>query len=139
SIGSVREIDHLRTGDIVAMEPKNGFVRTLYRPDSNYNIIFATDRCNSNCLMCSQPPQDQDDTDPLTARNLQLIELIEKAPERLVITGGEPTLLGERLFKIIAALRDKFPQTYVHMLTNGRTFAWSGFASRLAEVRHPDL
>src|SRR5882724_401157 len=57
TIGSVRDIDHLRTNDIVAMEPKNGFVRTLYRPDSDFNIIFATDCCNSNCLMCSQPPQ----------------------------------------------------------------------------------
>jgi His-Xaa-Ser system radical SAM maturase HxsC len=139
TISSVREIDHLRTNDIVAMEPTNGFVRTLYRPDSNYNVIFTTQRCNSNCLMCSQPPQDRDDADALTERNLRLIKLIDKPPLRLVITGGEPTLLGERLFKIIAALRDKFPQTYLHMLTNGRIFAWPAFTARLAEIRHPDF
>src|ERR1700687_714069 len=63
TIHSVQEIDHLRTNDIIAMEPGNGFVRTLYRPDSNYNVIFTTQRCNSNCLMCSQPPQDRDDAD----------------------------------------------------------------------------
>src|SRR6202011_2028019 len=75
SICSVQAIDHLRTGDIVAMEPANGFVRTLYRPDSNYNVIFTTNRCNSNCLMCSQPPQDRDDADASATRNLKLIAL----------------------------------------------------------------
>lgn len=138
TISSV-EIDHLRTNDIVVMEPKNGFVRTLYRPDSNHNIIFTTQRCNSNCLMCSQPPQDRDDANAMAERNLQLINLIDSPPRRLVITGGEPTLLGGRLFDIIAALRDKFPETYIHMLTNGRIFAWPAFTARLAEMRHPNF
>ncbi len=59
TISSIQELKHLRTGDIVAMEPENGFVRTLYRPDSDHNVVFATQRCNSNCLMCSQPPRDR--------------------------------------------------------------------------------
>lgn len=139
TLSLVSEIDHLRTRDIVAIEPKNGFIRTVYRPDSDFNVIFATERCNSNCLMCSQPPQDRDDTDALTERNLEIIRLIDSPPTRLVITGGEPTLLGERLFGIIAALRDKFPQTYLHMLTNGRIFAWQAFTARFAEVRHPNF
>lgn len=133
------EIDHLRSNDIVVMEPKNGFVRTLYRPDSNHNIIFTTQRCNSNCLMCSQPPQDRDDAKAMAERNLQLISLIDNPPRRLVITGGEPTLLGEQLFDIIVALRNKFPETYVHMLTNGRIFAWPAFTARLAELKHPNF
>jgi His-Xaa-Ser system radical SAM maturase HxsC len=139
TVSSVREIDHLRTNDIVAIEPRNGFVRTLYRPDSDHNIIFTTQRCNSNCLMCSQPPQDRDDAEASARRNLELIRLIDEPPKRLVITGGEPTLLGQRLFTIIAALRDKFPETYLHMLTNGRIFAWSAFTSRLSELRHPNF
>jgi His-Xaa-Ser system radical SAM maturase HxsC len=139
TISSVRDVDHLRTNDIVAMEPRNGFVRTLYRPDSHHNVIFATARCNSNCLMCSQPPQDRDDADALTERNLDLIRLIDRPPARLTITGGEPTLLGERLFAIITALRNKFPATRLHMLTNGRVFAWPGYTARLAAVRHPNL
>jgi len=105
NVSSVRDLDHLRTDDIVAMEPVNGFVRTVYRPDSEHNVIFTTERCNSNCLMCSQPPQDRDDTGALTERNLEIIRLIDRPPTCLVITGGEPTLLGGRLFTIIAALR----------------------------------
>lgn len=137
SVSSLSEIDHLRTGDIVAMEPISGFVRTLYRPDSNHNVIFTTQRCNSNCLMCSQPPKDRDDVPASVERNLQLIGLIRDVPKRLTITGGEPTLLGEGLLSIISALRDKFPTTDVHMLTNGRIFAWPDFTAKLAELNHP--
>jgi sulfatase maturation enzyme AslB (radical SAM superfamily) len=128
TISSVRQIEHLRPNDIVAMEPRNGFIRTLYRPDSHHNVIFATERCNSNCLMCSQPPQDRDDTGALTERNLKLIELIDDPPTRLVITGGEPTLLGERLFRIIEALRKK---SHRPICTCSQTAAFSpGLLSR---------
>jgi His-Xaa-Ser system radical SAM maturase HxsC len=138
-IHSVQETGHLRNCDIVGMQPGTGFVRTLYRPDSDHNVIFATDRCNSNCLMCSQPPKDRDDIAVMTERNLAMIELIDTPPKRLVITGGEPTLLGDNLLKIIAALKDRFPATYVHMLTNGRIFAWPSFTAKLANLKHPDF
>jgi His-Xaa-Ser system radical SAM maturase HxsC len=138
-VHSVRDIDHLRAGHIVAVEPVNGFVRTLYRPESRHNTLFATERCNSNCLMCSQPPVDRDDISALTERNFKLIDLITPAPEYLCITGGEPTLLGEQLLAIIRKLRDKCPCTYVHMLTNGRRFSWAEFTSKFAGVGHPDL
>jgi His-Xaa-Ser system radical SAM maturase HxsC len=138
-VHSVREIDHLRSGHIVAIEPRNGFIRTLYRPESPHNTLFATERCNSNCLMCSQPPIDKDDIPALTDRNLKLIDLMSPAPEYLCITGGEPTLLGQHLLTIISKLRDAMPSTYVHMLTNGRRFAWVDFTSQFAAVRHPNL
>jgi MoaA/NifB/PqqE/SkfB family radical SAM enzyme len=121
------------------MEPASGFVRTLYRPDSDHNVLFVTERCNSNCLMCSQPPRDRDDTDALLHRNLEMISLLRDVPSRLVITGGEPTLLGQRLFTLISALRDNLPSTYVHMLTNGRMFAWSSYTAGLAGLKHPDF
>jgi His-Xaa-Ser system radical SAM maturase HxsC len=138
-VHSIRDTDHLAAGHIVAIEPLSGFIRTIYRPESRHNTIFATERCNSNCLMCSQPPIDTDDTSALTDRNLKLIDLISTPPEYLCITGGEPTLLDERLLLILEKLRDAFPTTYVHMLTNGRRFAWPDFTTRFAEVRHPNL
>jgi His-Xaa-Ser system radical SAM maturase HxsC len=138
-ISGIDDLSHIRTGDILGIEPRNGFVRTLYRPDSRHNVIFATERCNSNCLMCSQPPKDLDDVPASITRNLRLISLIDDPPTRLVITGGEPTILGDGLLAIIAALRDRFPQTYLHMLTNGRIFAWPDFTARIADLRHPDF
>lgn len=136
-VHGVRDVDHLRNGHIVALEPQSGFIRTLYRPESSHNTIFVTERCNSNCLMCSQPPKDIDDTEGLTQRNLALIDFLSPAPEYLCITGGEPTLLGDKLFRIVTKLRDALPDTYVHMLSNGRRFAWPEFTGEFAAIRHP--
>jgi His-Xaa-Ser system radical SAM maturase HxsC len=136
---SVRTIDHLSSGHVVALEPMNGFIRTLYRPDSDHNTLFVTERCNSNCLMCSQPPADKDDIAALTERNLRLIDFISPESEYLCITGGEPTLLGDNLLRIVAKLRDKLPTTHVHMLTNGRRFAWQEFTRSFAELKHPSI
>jgi His-Xaa-Ser system radical SAM maturase HxsC len=138
-IHSVRDVDHLQNGYIVGIEPSNGFIRTLYRPDSSHNTLFVTERCNSNCLMCSQPPADKNDIPELTKRNLRLLDLVDAAPEYLCITGGEPTLLEANLFAILRKLRDRFPTTYVHMLTNGRRLAWSDFTSELAAINHPNF
>jgi His-Xaa-Ser system radical SAM maturase HxsC len=138
-VHSVRDIDHFRSGHIVALDPFNGFIRTLYRPESQHNTLFTTERCNSNCLMCSQPPSDKDDAAALTARNLRLVDLMSPAPEYLCITGGEPTLLGDSLFSIVRKLKDVIPKSYVHMLTNGRRFAWPDFTSEFAAIRHPNL
>jgi His-Xaa-Ser system radical SAM maturase HxsC len=138
-IHTVRHDGHLRTDDIVVIQPSTGFVRTLFRPDSSNNSLFFTERCNSNCLMCSQPPKDRDDVEHQVRTNLELIELIDPAPDYLGITGGEPTLIGDGLFTILATLRDKLAKTDVHMLTNGRLFAWKEFTRRLAAVGHPRL
>jgi len=67
-------------------------------PMNYITISLSPSGCNSNCLMCSQPPKDRDDVVALTERNLELIRLIEPAPPYLTITGGEPTLLGDNLF-----------------------------------------
>ena len=139
SVQALRESDHLRHGDIVVLEGASGLVRSLYRPYEEHHHLFVTERCNSNCLMCSQPPKDRDDTDALTARNLELIDLIQSPPRYLTITGGEPTLLGDRLFTLIARLKQKMPDTELHVLTNGRSFAWREYARRFAAVGHPNI
>src|SRR5262245_24069643 len=41
ALHKVRDIDHLKDGFIVALEPTSGFVRTVYRPHSQHNILFA--------------------------------------------------------------------------------------------------
>lgn len=138
-VHSVREVDHFRDGDIVVMQPKSGFVRTLHRPDSPHNSLFMTERCNSNCLMCSQPPKDKDDAEQFTDINLELIRLMPSTVNFLTITGGEPTLLRNRLFRILRALRETLPNTDVHMLTNGRLFAWPTFTRDFVDAIHPRL
>lgn len=138
-IQRLRESDHFKDGDIVVMESAVGMVRSLYRPYEMHHHLFVTERCNSNCLMCSQPPKDRDDVEALTSRNFELIDLIDDPPPYLTITGGEPTLLGDHLFNLIIRLKEKMPTTELHILTNGRTFAWPKYANRFAEVEHPKI
>jgi His-Xaa-Ser system radical SAM maturase HxsC len=135
----LRESDHLKDGDIVVLERNAGLVRSLYRPYEMHHHLFVTERCNSNCLMCSQPPKDRDDVEALTERNLELINLIAPHPAYLTITGGEPTLLGDNLFKLVSQLKLSMPETELHMLTNGRTFAWPEYARRFAALEHPKI
>src|SRR5437899_1941239 len=89
--------------------------------------------------MCSQPPKDVDDTDYLYKTNLEIIKYISPKTSYLTMTGGEPTLLGARLFGLLSELKCRLPGTHVHMLTNGRSFAWPQLARSLAAVAHPSL
>jgi His-Xaa-Ser system radical SAM maturase HxsC len=138
TIHKAQHLEHISEGDILRMDFGKGFVRSLYRTGSPHNAIFATDRCNSNCLMCSQPPKDIDDSE-LVEEHLRLISLIPPTTQTLGISGGEPTLLGDDLFRVIAACKECLPVTRLHMLSNGRRFADRTYAARLAQVRHPDF
>ena len=101
--------------------------------NSNDNALFVTAQCNNRCVMCCQPPLSKPDLDFLFDKN---IALIDSAPPELIsigITGGEPTLLGDRLLKLIGHIRSKLPQTEIHLLTNGRKFSDREFTRRLAD------
>jgi His-Xaa-Ser system radical SAM maturase HxsC len=138
-VDRLRESDHIRSGDVVVLEGGSGFVRSLYRPYEKHHSLFVTERCSSNCLMCSQPPKDRDDIPALAHRNDELIRLMDPTPEYLTITGGEPTLLGDRLIALLEQLKEALPDTELHMLTNGRTLAWPEYTQRIAGVNHPNL
>lgn len=133
AVFDIATCDHLAEGDIVVIHA-DGVVNTLYRVHSHQNFLLATERCNSNCLMCSQPPKDRDDTGYLYDIYCKLIPLIPKDCIELGITGGEPTLLGERFFQLLELIQEQLPDTEVHCLTNGRTFAWNNLAERLGRV-----
>lgn len=137
-VHSLPSTSHLQEGDIVVVHP-NGLVETLYRANSAHNALFITDRCNSNCLMCSQPPRDVDDLQYFYELNTRLITYLPKDVPLLGITGGEPTLLGNRLVSMLALLRDELPDTEIHMLTNARAFAWKTVAFALARANHRHL
>ena len=48
-------------GDVLEVDPVLKRVAIRYRRGDNGNVLFATERCNSYCLMCSQPPREVDD------------------------------------------------------------------------------
>lgn len=134
-IFSVSTFDHLQEDDIVLMG-EDGNLRTLYRINSFHNSLLATERCNSNCLMCSQPPMDRDDIPYIHNAHKKLIPLIPKNCPELGITGGEPTILGDRFFELLEIIKQELPDTEVHILTNGRSFSQNALAEKLGYMNY---
>lgn len=123
-------------GDVVLINP-SGEIIFLYEKTSLHNAILATERCNHRCIMCPQPPiaQEKDKTD----FNIELISLFDKSTKEVGITGGEPTLIGDNLFKIIKHIQKVLPDAAISLLSNGVKFADKSFALKLAQCRHRDL
>lgn len=134
-LSKIKELQHIRVEDILACKGKD--IRSIYRPYSPNNSIFATARCNSNCLMCSQPPLDIDDTRSNYLIWDYAIELITDDIKHITITGGEPTLLGVYLVQLINKLLRTFPNLTITVLTNGRTFAKEESIDLMAEIISP--
>ena len=131
-------LSYLRNGDIVKINTSHGTLRTVYRRNSRHNSVLVTERCNNYCLMCSQPPRDIND-DHLVDELLETIPLMSRETSSVVITGGEPTLLGERLLELLNAFRCYLPNTAVHVLSNGRSFRNFDYAKAFGRLQHPDL
>lgn len=139
--GAIRlppDLSYLASGDIVRINPKGGEVRVMYRRNSRFNAMLLTERCNSRCVMCSQPPREVDDG-YLAAEILTAIPLMATGTVALGFSGGEPTLLGDQLLKLIRSARDHLPATSLHILSNGRLLRYLSAATAIAEIRHPDL
>jgi His-Xaa-Ser system radical SAM maturase HxsC len=138
TVVKIPALDHLHEGDLIAVG-NDGNIKTLYRVNSFHNTLLTTERCNSNCLMCSQPPRNRNDIPRLFSIYEQLIPLIPKDCPELCVSGGEPTLMGELFFQLLENIKRHLPDTEIHTLTNGRSFAWNSMAERLAEVEYDRL
>lgn len=128
----------VQPGDVIALTPASNVVRVLYRRGANSNLLFITDRCNSLCLMCSQPPKDVDDQWHIE-ENLRLIDLMDPGEEQLGISGGEPTLYREGLLAILAKTKAVLPDKSLHLLSNGRLLKDSSWIAALKQLAHPRL
>jgi len=137
-VNSIPTLEHLSEGDLISVGI-DGNIKTLYRINSNHNTLLATERCNSNCLMCSQPPKDKEDTHFHFETYKKLIPLIPKNCFELGISGGEPTLMGDMFFELLALIKKELPDTEIHVLTNGRSFAWNNLAEKLSNLEYNRL
>lgn len=126
-----------KSGDVIEVDPFRQRVASRYRRGDNGNVLFATERCNSYCVMCSQPPRQVQD-DWRVSQLLDLIDLIDSDERSLAISGGEPTLLGDGLVEIVERCASVLPDTHLHILSNGRLLDGSTLHSRFEGI-HPNL
>lgn len=102
--------------------------------NSNDNTLFTTSQCNNRCIMCCQPPLTADDIDELYQENIERVKNAPKELPMIGITGGEPTLLGNKLITLVSLIRKQLPNTEIHILSNGRAFIDGNYTNRLAEA-----
>jgi His-Xaa-Ser system radical SAM maturase HxsC len=120
----------LEPGDVVALEPHRRHAEVLMREGDQHHTLFLTNRCNSRCLMCSQPPTDVNDA----WRSEEAIEVIQHmtwSPPVIGFTGGEPLLLGSALRHVLRATADRHPHASIEVLTNGRLASDGAYARDL--------
>lgn len=132
------DFQYLTDGDVVRIEPRNMSFRVLYRRNTSNNSLLLTERCNNLCLMCSQPPKNIDDSWHID-EVIQVLRLADRSSPEIILSGGEPTLLGDDLFRIVRAAESYLPDTALHILSNGRRFADLEFAKAYAATRHHDV
>jgi His-Xaa-Ser system radical SAM maturase HxsC len=120
----------LETNDVVAVTPGRGQVQILYRERDQHHTVFLTNRCNSNCVMCSQPPTRHDDS-WLVQEAHQIAQHIVGNPACIGFTGGEPLLLGTRLAEVLRTFDAHLPRARLEVLTNGRALSDRAFAVKV--------
>lgn len=107
--------------------------------NSNDNSLFVTSQCDNRCLMCSQPPLKMEDIEYHFRRNISIIQTIPADLTDIGITGGEPTLLKEKLFDLIHLIKNRNPDILIHILSNGRVFKNIDYVERLSNTGKENL
>ena len=101
-----------------------GIIHLLYSDYADDTVLFITNKCNSNCIMC--PDSDFNRKRDLGYRKQYLEKLIELLPSdirHITVTGGEPTLLKWDFLDILSKCKNKFEDTSFLLLSNGRAFS----------------
>lgn len=102
--------------------------------NSNDNSLFVTSQCSNRCLMCAQPPLNRDDVDFYFNKNIKLIDNAPNGLTDIGITGGEPTLLKEKLVSLIEYIKLRYPDILIHVLTNGRALSDIHYARKFKQI-----
>ncbi|MBO9102185.1 MULTISPECIES: His-Xaa-Ser system radical SAM maturase HxsC [unclassified Rhizobium] len=106
-------------GDVLLIPDDGSAARRLVRAGSKHNTFLVTEQCDQLCVMCSQPPKKY---------HVDIFEYLEiaaqLAPQNayIGITGGEPLLHKEKLFRFLRSVTAARPDLRFHILSNGQFF-----------------
>lgn len=113
----------LQDGDIISING-NGRVRLLFPYNKGSQTLFLSAKCNSNCIMCPYTSSYRQKAENYPNELLnEMVRYLPDHTQHLVVTGGEPTLLGKSFFTLMKAVKDRFPRVICLLLTNGRSFS----------------
>lgn len=126
------DLEHVHQYDVIALSPERGELLVLFRNSDVHHAVQLTNRCNSNCLMCSQPPTKHND-DWLVDEACQIAAHIEGSPCSIGLTGGEPLLLGNKLRHVIDVFSLRHPNAAIDVLTNGRLLSNQELSASILE------
>lgn len=95
---------------------------------------ILTLRCNNNCISCINLnkvnlEQSEEPIDKIK----KTIDEIYPVNDYFGISGGEPTI-SKNLFSVLKYVKDKKPDLYVFLLSNGRMFCYKEFTKKLVKV-----
>lgn len=117
-------------GDIGIINNGN-MLRVILSRKANHNTVLVTERCNNQCLFCSQPPKTTNDDWLLMQSALAIAAFAFDGD--IGVSGGEPLLYGDEFLNFLDFIAENASQTSLHVLTNGRHFSNSRFAKLVSE------
>src|SRR4051794_23761665 len=137
-IGLPPLLHHVAGGDVISVSQTGEQIKVLWRQNASLNSVLLTERCDHYCLMCSQPPKRGND-DWLLDDAFELIRLLPRTTPGIAFTGGEPTLYGDGLIRLLRLCKNLLPFAGVHVLSNGRRFDDVDFTRAWASIANPNL
>ena len=100
------------------------------------STIFIGGVCNSNCIMCPYTEHFRLNSRLESFDTLKnFVDDMRPNAEYVCITGGEPTLLRDDFLRLVELCKKHFTRALLHILTNGRTFAYKDFLDDFRKVR----
>ena len=124
---SIEFLNKLHTGDIISLDSK-GNVVVVWQSEHEDNLLYLTDFCNSNCIMCPQSSEEENRNFYELAK--MILGLVNDMPRYLCLTGGEPTFIKEKYIEVTTVIKDKFPKIALQVLTNGKNLSDFAFAKK---------
>ncbi len=105
--------------DVLLILPGQSSAHRLIRADSRHNTFLLTEQCDQLCIMCSQPPK-KHHADLFE----QFLTAASLAPfgAYIGLSGGEPMLHKESVFRFLEAIVVLRPDLRFHILSNGQHF-----------------
>lgn len=103
--------------------------------------LSVTNKCNNNCVMCTNPDPDKWVQDPGLESMIMRVKkffagentFLEEYGDTFALTGGEPTIFAD-LVKLMLEINRIKPQVRIQCLTNGRMFAYEKYAKSILSL-----